>query len=145
MARISRFKLKDEMLDKIFLLFFEVVGKKNNRKEFQLVIEDICSPTERIMMAKRVAIIYLLLKNIEYQTICSTLKVSTSTVAKFSLLLDKSSGIREVFQKILFKDKASLAILEAFDFLIPPGTLGTNWSAARERKQAIRQEKTRGI
>ena len=145
MARISRFKLKDEMLDKIFLLFFEVVGKKNNRKEFQLVIEDICSPTERIMMAKRVAIIYLLLKHIEYHAICSTLKVSTSTVAKFALLLDKSSGIREAFQKILFKDKASLAILEVFDFLIPPGTPGTNWSAAWERKKAIRQEETRGI
>lgn len=144
MARVSRFKLKDAALEKIFRLFFEVVGRKNNIEDFQKVINDILSPNERVMISKRVAIIYLLLKGIEYNIICDVLKVSPSTVAKFSLLLEKSEGIKEAFQRMLLSDKMSLMINEIFDFIIPPGTYGASWSAAWDRKKDIRREKTRG-
>lgn len=105
MVQISRGKLSEELLFKIFELFFQIVGKKNKKEEFLAVIEDLFSPVERIMIAKRIAIIYLLLKKVNPTIICQVLKVSSSTVAKYSVFIDKSVGITNEFKKLLKKEK----------------------------------------
>lgn len=145
MARISKFKLKADILERLFNLFFEIVGKKHNRDEFQKVIKELLSPVERIMIAKRIAIVYLLLKEIDYRIICDVLKVSSATIARYNLILEKSDGLVPSFKKILTNDKIILFLDEFFDALFPPGTYGTNWSSARRRKLNIEREKTQGI
>lgn len=145
MVRISRFKLRREVLEKLFDLFFEVVGKKGDREEFRKVIIDLLSPAERIMIAKRVAIIYLLLKQIDYYNICNVLKISPSTVAKFSLLMEKSQGIVPTFKKIVTKEKVGEFLEEVFNTLFAPGVPGINWKAAWERKIDLERRKTFGI
>jgi len=145
MVRISRFKLREEVLEKLFDLFFEVVGKKGNREEFREVIVDLLSPVERIMLAKRIAIIYLLLKEIDYYSICKVLKVSPSTVAKFSLLMEKSQGVVPTFKKIVTKEKVGEFLEEVFNALFPPGVPGINWKAAWERKIDLKRRKAFGI
>ncbi|PJC82515.1 hypothetical protein CO006_03215, partial [Candidatus Roizmanbacteria bacterium CG_4_8_14_3_um_filter_35_14] len=107
MPMISRNKVDDEVLEKLFSLFFEVVGKRENKEEFQRLINDVFSSTERIMVAKRIAIIYLLTKNIDYRIICEVLKVSASTVFKFRLLTEESKGIVPILKKILRGEKIS--------------------------------------
>src|SRR3989344_2117733 len=134
MARISRIPLKNEILEKVFELFFEVVGKKSNIKEFKTTVFEILSPVERIMIAKRVAIVYLLLKGIDQRNIAKVLKVSTATVSKFDILMEKSDGVVPSFQKILTNDKILDFLDKMFDALFPPGTYGTNWKAAWERR-----------
>jgi len=111
MPPISRFIVRDEILEKLFKLFFEVVGNADNRNEFELVLSDILSSVERIMIAKRIAIIYLLMKNIDYLTICHVLKVSLSTVAKYSILSEKSQGVIPILKKIV-KDEKTGQFLE---------------------------------
>lgn len=64
-AQISKRKVDDKVLDKTFRLFFEIVGNRKNRNEFFLVSSELLSPTERIMLGKRIAIVYLLLKDID--------------------------------------------------------------------------------
>lgn len=145
MARISRIKLKEPVLTKIFDLFFEVVGKNNNKVEFQKVINELLSPVERIMTAKRIAIIYLLLKGIDNRNICSVLKVSSATVSRYNMMLEKSDGIVPAFKSILRNDKILLFLDEFFDALFPPGTYGTNWKSSWQRKSRIRREKSQGI
>jgi len=81
MARISKRKLDDKILEKIFDLFFEIVGKKSSKEDFKNTIVDLLSPIERVMIAKRVAIIYLLMKKINQRSISQALKVSNATVS----------------------------------------------------------------
>ena len=145
MARISRIPLKNEILEKVFELFFEVVGKKSNIKEFKTTVFEILSPVERIMIAKRVAIVYLLLKGIDQRNIAKVLKVSTDTVSKFALLMEKSDGVVPSFQKILTNDKILDFLDKMFDALFPPGTYGTNWKTAWERRKRISYRKTYGL
>jgi len=145
MTRVSRYKLKDEVLDKLFYLFFEIVGKKNDINEFKNIISDLLSPTERIMIAKRITIIYLLLKNIDYLTIVDVIKVSPSTIAKFHLLMEKSTGIVPAFNKIIKNEKIVEFLEELYLDLRGPGKYCVNWSAAWQNKIDFERRKRRGI
>jgi Trp operon repressor len=145
MTRISRFKLNEQILDKLFFLFFEIVGKKQNQDEFRKTIVDLLSPVERIMIVKRVAIIYLLMKQIDQRTICQILKVSSGTVAKFSLLMEKSEGMVPTFKRILKNEKVVGFFEDIFNSFFAPGVPGINWRAAWERKIARDRKKAQGI
>ena len=146
MVQISKGKLSEEILFKLFELFFQIVGKKNKKEEFLRVINDLFSPVERIMIAKRIAIIYLLLKKIDQSTICQVLKVSSSTVARYSLLISKSTGITEEFDKLLKKEKITRFLEDLYnDFFSYPGRPGTNWSLAWKIKRQKEKEKQLGF
>jgi Trp operon repressor len=146
MVQISRNKLPDEIVAKLFLLFFETVGNKNNSKEFQIVINDLFSTTEQTMIIKRVAIIYLLLKGIEIRIIAETLKVSPATVCKFSLLTKKSDGIINYLNKILKKQKISEFFEDIlYELFSRPGTYGINWSSAWKEKFKRDERKRTGL
>lgn len=145
MTRISRYKLKEEVLNKAFFLFFEIVGKKNDREEFNNIIFDLLSPTERIMIAKRITLVYLLLKNIDYLTIVDVLKVSPATIAKFRLLMEKSTGIVPAFKNILRNEKIGEFLEGLYLNLRGPGQLGTNWSSAWQYKIDLERRKRQGI
>ena len=145
MVRISRFRLSNEVYDKLFVLLFEVIGKRRNKKEFNDILFDLLSPVERIMIAKRVVIIYLLMKEIDYRDICQVLKVSNGTVSKFRLIMEKSQGIVPALKSILKEEKVILFIEELFNDLFPPGKYGVNWKAAWERRIYLERKKRLGI
>lgn len=145
MVRNSRFLLSKNLLEKLFTLFFEVMGKKTSKEEFMKVMYDLLSPAERIMIAKRVAIIFLLMKKIDYQNICERLKVSPSTVAKFAILMEKSEGIVPTFKNIVKIQKVALFLKEIFNEIYHPGLPGINWKNAWEEKNKINEEKAFGI
>lgn len=145
MTRISRFKLSNQVYDKLFQLFFEVVTRHKNREEFNKILIDLLSPVERIMIAKRIVIIYLLMKEIDYRTICQVLKVSNGTVSKFKLIMEKSEGIVPRLKHILREERVFLFIKELINDLFPPGKFGVNWKSAWERKFDLDREKNEGI
>lgn len=145
MVRISRFPLKEDLLNKLFDLFFNVVGQKNNIKDFKATIVDLLSPTERIMIAKRIAIMYLLLRKIDYVTISDTLKVSPSTVAKFHSIMEKSTGIVPTCSKLLQDEKFKEFLEEIYLNFRGPGTPGVNWSSAWQHKLDLERRKQTGI
>ena len=64
MTRISRYKLKERVYEKMFQLLFEVMTSSREKHEFNKLLKDILSPTERIMIAKRVVLLYLLLQKL---------------------------------------------------------------------------------
>jgi len=145
MVRLSRLKLDDKVLNKLSILLFEVVGKTNDSNKFSGIMRDLLSSSERIMLAKRIAIIYLLLKKIDYLTICDVIKVSPSTVAKFSLLLEKSEEVTQTFSSILRQEKVLNFVEGIFNDLFAPGTIGVNWSNAWRRKNVFERKQTQGI
>jgi len=145
MVRNSRFVLAENLLEKLFDLFFEVVGNKHSKNEFKKIFVDLLTPAERIMLAKRVAIIYLLMKKIEYYNICDRLKVSPTTVAKYALLMEKSEGITSTFIQIVKVDKVKIFLEEVFNIIFAPGKVGVDWKIARENKIHLENKKTFGI
>ena len=145
MTRISRYKLKDYVYEKMFGLLFEVVTNSKDKKEFNQLIRELLSPTERIMVAKRIVLVYLLLQEIDYQVICRVLKVSSSTISKFKLLTDNKSGMIDILKKTMRNDKIRLFVFELMSDLFPPGMYGTNWESAWKRKLEISRVKREGI
>jgi len=97
------------------------------------------------MIAKRVAIIYLLMKQIDQRTICQVLKVSSGTVAKFSLLMEKSEGIVPTFRRVLNNEKVVDFFEDILNSFFAPGVPGVNWKAAWQRKIARQRKKSLGI
>lgn len=145
MTRISRYKLKDYVYEKMFHLLFEVVARSRDKEGFNQLIKELLSPTERIMIAKRVVLVYLLLQEIDYQIICRVLKVSSSTISKFKLLTDNKNGMINVLKKTMRSDKIKLFVFELMSDLFPPGMYGINWESAWKRKLEISKVKEEGI
>lgn len=89
MVNISKRVIDEQKLFKVYQLFFKIIKQANDQKEFFQLIQDILSPSEQIMIAKRIGVIYLLIKNIDKPTITKYLKVSMATVDKYYFLYYK--------------------------------------------------------
>ena len=147
MVRISRYKLKEEILLKIYRLFFEIIAHSNSQVAFLDVINDIFSPTEKIMIAKRIAIVYLLIKKIEQRDIATTLKVSTGTVSKFAILFNnKETKTVKLIEKMLLKEKVLNFLEDTFaDLFIQPGIKIGHWDSYWKHERAKQKRKETGL
>lgn len=146
MTQVSRNPLNAKINERIFEIFVEVVAALSKPTEIQDFLDDLLSPTEKVMLGKRLSIAYLLLKGYDQRMICSMLKVSSGTVSRVSLNLQiKGKGYKGIFGKVFAKEKI-LQVLNKLDRLlsdiIPPPS-GTNWSAWKkreyERKRILRK------
>ncbi len=93
--------------------FIDIFSRSNLKRETSFLVNDLLTPTERIMLAKRLAIILMLENGYSFSAIERTLKVTRQTIVrfwkmaklgKFSYL--KQSKIKKVsfwkdFEKIL--------------------------------------------
>lgn len=142
--RISKRRINDKLLLKIYRLFFEVVSRFNSKDTFFEIIDDILYPTEKIMVAKRVAIIYLLTKEIPQNTIAETLKVSTGTVSRFAIIFhSKETKVVRLLTSMIKKENV-LNFLEDLwaDLSIQPGIKIGHWQSYwdHQRKKEKREE-----
>lgn len=145
MVRISYLKIREEDYEKIFSIFYKVLGETEDKDEFSKILFDLLTPAERIMLIKRIAIIYLLMKEIHYQTVCEVLKVSNTTVSKYKLLMERSEGIVPVLKSMVKQEKVWLFFEDIFSQIFYPGRPGINWKAAWELKINLERKKERGL
>jgi len=136
MVRNSRHIIKKEVLKGIYQLFFEVVSKGKNKNDFFQIFDEIISPSEKIMIAKRVAIIYLLANKINIREIVNTLKVSSATVAKYVLLFSNhESRLINIFKIILKNRKVKNFLIDIFsDLIIQPGIKIGHWKLYKQHE-----------
>lgn len=140
MARISKKPVDKKLLTKIYKLFYEVFSRYEGQEDFLLIIDDILSPTEKIMLAKRLAIIYLLIKKVDYRDIMDTLKVSSATVVFYATTFYKrNSRVINIIDNMLMKESV-LNFLDDFfaDIMIHPGIYKGHWQMDWDHK--IKQE-----
>lgn len=145
MIRISYLKIKEEDYEKIFSIFYKVLGKTADKDEFNKILFDLLTPAERIMLIKRIAITYLLMKEIHYKIVCEVLKVSNTTVSKYKLLMERSEGIVPALKNIVKQEKVWLFFEDIFSQIFYPGRPGINWKAAWEAKINLERKKERGL
>ena len=106
MPQVSRRPLKKEVYKRIFELLLKVVSEPYEKKAAQKLLEDFLTPTEKIMLAKRLAIAVLLAKDFSYEAIGEIVKVSRPTIARVSTCIRyKGEGYKEFTERVLREEK----------------------------------------
>lgn len=101
MGRISKRKLYEELENRIYEMLIEHLASLRTQLEVKEFLHSLLSHTEKIMLAKRLAIAALLSRGYTYQQIDDALKVSKATVAIVHReLLLGASGYDKAIQSI---------------------------------------------
>lgn len=143
MVNLTKQYVDEKKLIKINQLMFEILNQADDKDDFFGIIKDILSPPEQLMIAKRIAIIYLLIKGVDHTSIAKYLKSSRATVAKFSLLFfDKETKLIGIVGELLNKESISHFFEDLFaDIFIKPGLKIGHWQMYwdHKRRQKERQ------
>jgi uncharacterized protein YerC len=91
MTQISRRQLDINTQNRIYEIFIDVICETQTPSEVTALLNDFFTPTERVMLPKRLCIAFLLLKGYDHRAIASYLKVSFTTINRVSTTL-KISG-----------------------------------------------------
>jgi len=142
---MSKYTVKLEVTEKMSELLFELLGRINDREKFIATLHDMLSPIERLMLGKRLLIMYMVFLGIDYDTIVNVVKVSRATIAKHVFLLERSSQIKINLRSITTKGKFHLIINEMLKSFIKPGFVRGNWKSAKKFQSKIRERQQRGF
>lgn len=88
MPHISSKKVKKETLNKLYKEFGKAFEKSAHKLQANLFLNDLLTKTEKIMLAKRFAVICLLSQEVPVSYIAESLNMSYSTIFKMSLKCD---------------------------------------------------------
>lgn len=137
MGRVSKHFMNPEIEKRVYDVFIESVKNTKTSNEVVDFLNDLLSPVEKIMMAKRVAVAFLLLQDkYTYDEIARTVKVSRGTIAKthatFAL---QGKGYRKILGDILKRKAAKIALSELLDILTPLPPKGANWGEWKKKKR----------
>jgi len=146
MTQISKRILRKKVQERVFEIFLKSFGKIRNERQAGAFIEDIFSSTEKVMLAKRVSIAFLLSQGYDHRSICSLLKVGMGTVSRVhSKLKEKGSGYRWVIGQIKKEEgiKELLQDMESLFTALPPK--GRNWSRWRKARLARERARTKAF
>lgn len=149
MPQVSKYPVSKEVQERMFEIFWETIAGLENAQKASEFFHDLLTPTEKIMLAKRLAIALLLIKGYDYRSIVNTLKVSPTTIGNVRLWLQTAgSGYRKAVEKIIKSEKQEEffeKIEEVISKFIPPPP-GTDWAKARREehtnRRARRQKRT---
>lgn len=97
MTKLSRNLLKSYVKEDVLREFWYTLDDLKGRNLF-IFLQDIFTPTEIMMVAKRLAIIRALRQKISYPTIREEYKVTDTTIAKMNNILARAS---DDFLKVL--------------------------------------------
>ena len=89
MAQISKRQLGRKLELKVYDSFWRVIANIKNREEVSDFFSDCLTRTERVYLAKRMAIAVLLSKGYDYRSISNMLKVSTGTVGRVASKIEE--------------------------------------------------------
>ncbi|MEK7175803.1 MAG: Trp family transcriptional regulator [Patescibacteria group bacterium] len=103
MPHVSKKRLSRKTQGKIFSKLIVVLGHARNHRDLAYELDELLTETEKIMLAKRLAIIFMLDSNIPQHRISDALSVSLSTVTRFSLGVEE--GKYDFIRNISKKDK----------------------------------------
>jgi uncharacterized protein YerC len=88
--QLSKEKLTDDVKRKIFNNFYQLIADLNNFNQSKRFLNSFLTDTERINLAKRLAIALYLEKGHSYEEIKKDLKVSSATIASVDKIIKKN-------------------------------------------------------
>jgi len=143
MTQVSKIPIKNEDWKRIYTLFIETLSGINNKAKFEKFVDSFLSPTEKIVFAKRLALLVLLSKGHDYASIKQILKISPPTIAKMSIQLKYSAENITPILEDVFKRQAKSSFWEEIKDLldVPHKQIYSSERIKRsyKRKQKIKQ------
>ncbi|MFH1833273.1 MAG: YerC/YecD family TrpR-related protein [Candidatus Levyibacteriota bacterium] len=139
MSQISKYPISKEIADRIFEVFLKTFVRIRDREEADQFISDLLTPTEKVMLAKRLAIAFLLEKGHDYRTIQEIIRVSAPTIASVNLARQYGSeGYKKLISKILKEEKLDEFLDSVVSKLLSiPSPKGKGTGAWRYLKQEL--------
>jgi len=141
MSQVSKNKINNKVYEKIFSLFPRFLFKMTSKGKQSELVDVFFTRTEKIVLAKRIAIAFMLVKGYSYRQISDKIKVSTSTILKIADSITSKQSIEEEL-KLIDAEDAFADFLNAIDYhvakLLPPK--GGNWSTWRGKIEKEKRE-----
>lgn len=104
MPKISQNKLDKSAYDFINRSFIAILADLHDEKDIASLLDSLLTQTERLMLAKRLAIAVFLERELSYKKISNTLKVSSVTIGFVRNSITKnSSSYTQLIKKIAGK------------------------------------------
>ena len=143
MAQVSRYPLSQKTYERIFEILFESILKIKNKEEAEEFLGEFLTPTEKIMLAKRISIAVLLTKDYDYRAIIKTLHVSFPTIAGVSASIKYAGGgYRKVVEKLLKEERVRDILLSVVEGIATVGAVGGKGSGDWwQLKRSIQKKK----
>ena len=147
MAQVSNYPVSKDVADRIFEVFIKSLIRVKNQKDAQILVNDLFSPTERVMLAKRLAIAFCLMQGYEYREISKLLRVSLTTIATVNMTLKYgSSGYKIILERISREEKLADFFKSVAEKIVSAGQYGKGsgtWRYLRTEIQKSRDKKSR--
>lgn len=118
--QVSKQGVNRSVEKKIFRSFCQALADIKGPKAIALFFKDILSPTERAVLAKRLAIAWYLKQNKSYSVIKTELKVSSATVATMQELMAKNPEGINLALKTIEADEWAGALADKISRTITP-------------------------
>ncbi len=143
MAQVSKRYLQKQVEERILDLFWNSLSSLSTKEKIALFLDDLLTPTEKLMLSKRLAIAFMLMKGYDYPSINNRLKVSDQTIWNVKMsLTHRGKGYKMAIDQIMNKEKWEKFWQDLDHFFtqaLPPRP-GTNWKEVR-RKQWDKRRK----
>ena len=136
MPHVSNKKINKKLSGKLFKKLLDILAGKRDRKVSSALISELLTPTEKIMLAKRLSLVLMLNDNIPQNKISEVLKMSPSTIARMSLKVEigKYGTILDISKKEKIDvEKIIWDILTLVGYA-PPMVGRRYWTKYRRRK-----------
>lgn len=119
MTQVSKYPLNKKVAERIMEIFIKTLINVTNKVEAEQLISDFLTPTEKIMLSKRLAIALLLENNYDYRAIGDILKVSSGTIAQINNARSKNStGYRKFIRKIKKDEQINAVLLKTLSEIV---------------------------
>lgn len=143
MSQVSKYPISKEIYDRIFEIFLKTLVKIKDQKEAGEFIESLLSPVERIMLAKRLAIAFLLEKGYQFRQIQKTIRVSLTTIASVNSVRQYGGeGYKKLVGKIQGEENLNKVLEETISKLLSfPAKVSKGSGAWRYLKQEVDKQK----
>jgi len=141
MVQLSKRRIKPQAMEKMFRLLFDILGTQASRENFNLIIDGLFSPVEKIMIVKRLMIFMLICKGEEWRTIQNIVKVSLASISKCQMILRNNVEMNETMKQIITKRTMKIWIDEFFLSLFGPGTAYVDWKTAWKNKKELERRR----
>ncbi len=144
MTQISKRFLSKKVEERILDLFWTSISSLSTKERVALFLDDLLTPTEKLMLSKRLALAFMIMKGYDDPTINERLKVTDATIwnVKTNLTLG-GKGYKMGIEQIMNKEKWEKFWQELDNFFqkILPPRYGTDWKEARRKQWTKRKSK----
>lgn len=141
MAQVSRYPISKSVYQRCWEVFAKILINIKNPTNAEQIINDLLTPSEKIVLVKRLSIAFLLSQNCTYEEIRDILKVSFPTIA----LVNKSfryggGGYKKAMDQILSDEKLKEFFNQAAQkFVEIPSKSGMGSGTWRYLKQELQK------